>query len=214
MVQIIPTLLATTEEDYKKAVDQIETSGHFREGWVQIDLMDNKFVPNKSVDLEIVAKFPINSKLEAQLMVIDPGNWFAKLADLSFSRIIFPIEDGNTQNLIDQLRKMNLDLGLSLNPETSVEDVLPFIDKIDVILVMSVHPGFQKQKFTPESLDKIKELSLLKSKGNFIIGVDGGITPENAKDIVSSGADYLAIGSHLFNGDLTENMEKFWEVLR
>lgn len=213
MTQIIPTLLATTEEDYKKAVDQVETSRLFKDSWVQIDIMDNKFVQNKSIGLEIIAKFPINSKLEAQLMVIDPQNWFEKLKELGFSRVIFPIEDDNTQNLINQLREINLMVGLSLNPETPVENVIPFIDKIDVVLVMSVHPGFQKQEFILDSLDKIRMLSELKSRANFIIGVDGGITPENAKAIVDSGADYLAVGSHLFNGDIDKNLEKLWEAI-
>ena len=92
MTRIIPTLLATTESSYKEAVDKIESSALFKDGWVQIDLMDNKFVPNNSIGLDILSKYPFSGQKEAQLMVKDPLNWVDKLVALQFSRIIFPVE--------------------------------------------------------------------------------------------------------------------------
>lgn len=211
MIQIIPTLLATTEEDYKTGVDQIESSGLFQDGWVQIDFMDNKFVQNKSIGLEIIAKYPINAQKEAQLMVIDPQKWLQGLKDLNFSRVIFPIEVGNTDELIKQIQDMEMKAGISINPETPLEDLKPFLDKIEVVLVMGVHPGFQGQQFIEDAFERVKQLA--EKKENFQIGVDGGVSPENAKKLAECGADYLAVGSKLFKGDMAENMEKFWEVL-
>ncbi|MBI2020377.1 ribulose-phosphate 3-epimerase [Candidatus Daviesbacteria bacterium] len=214
MVQILPTVFATTEEDYKKQIDQIETSGAFKNGWVQIDLMDNKFVPNLSINLDVVAKYPIDSRKEAQLMVAEPQDWIDQLTKLGFSRVIFPIEVGRTDQYIEQIKKNNMEVGLSVNPETEVDQVLQFLDRINLILLMGVHPGFQKQKFIPETLDKARKLAKLKSKHNFLIGEDGGINPETVKSLVEAGVDNLAVGSFLFNGDINENLERLWEAIK
>ncbi|MDP3973429.1 MAG: ribulose-phosphate 3-epimerase [Candidatus Daviesbacteria bacterium] len=213
MVQILPTIFAKTEEDYKKQIHQVELSGAFKDGWVQIDLMDNKFVPNLSIDLDIVAKYPINSRKEAQLMVAEPQNWIDRLAILGFVRIIFPIEIGNTDQLIEKITVHQIQVGLSINPDTDVDKLFEFLDKINLVLVMGVHPGFQGQKFIPETLDKIRKLADLKSKYNFLIGEDGGINPETVKGLVEAGVDNLAVGSYLFKGDINENLENLWGVI-
>ena len=213
MTHIVPTLLATTESSYKEAVDKIESSALFKDGWVQIDLMDNKFVPNKSIGLDVLSKYPFSGQKEAQLMVEDPLNWVDKLVALQFSRIIFPVEVGNTEEIIQKIKSYDIQVGISLNPETSVDKVIPFLDKIDAVLFMSVHPGFQRQEFIPETLNKIKELTKLRDGNKFLIEVDGGITPELARGLLDVGVDNLAVGSRLFNGDIQENMEKFWEAI-
>lgn len=213
MVQILPTVFAKAEEDYKRQIDQIESSGVFKDGWVQIDLMDNKFVPNLSISLGIVAKYPISSKKEAQLMVSEPENWIDQLANLKFMRIIFPIEVGNTDKLIEEVKAHQIQVGLSLNPETKVDKLLEFLDRINLVLVMGVHPGAQGQNLIPETLDKIRELSKLKSKYDFLIGEDGGINPDTVKDLVEAGVDNLAVGSFLFKGDIDENLERLWEAI-
>lgn len=216
MSKILPTLLDTTEEKYKEDLDKVLSSEELLQGWVQIDFMDNKFVPNLSIGLDVVAKYPFEAKKEAQLMVQEPEDWIGKLADLQFQRIIFPLEVGNTLDLINQVRQYSLQVGLSLNPETSVAKALPFLDKIDVVLLMSVRPGFQGQEFIPETLDKAKELFKLRlEKGLFFeIEMDGGIHPEIAKELQRAGVDGLAVGSKLFNGDIKENLEKFKQALQ
>ncbi|MBI2039927.1 ribulose-phosphate 3-epimerase [Candidatus Microgenomates bacterium] len=213
MVQILPTVFATTEEGYKKQIEQIQSSGAFKDGWVQIDLMDNKFVPNLSIGLEVVAKYPINSQKEAQLMVADPQDWIDELVELGFKRIIFPIEVGNTAELITQVKNYHIQVGLSINPETEVDKLLEFLDRIDLVLVMGVRPGFQGQKLIPETLDKIKKLAQLKLKYDFLIGEDGGINPQTVKSLVEAGVDNLAVGSFLFKGDIDENLERLWEAI-
>ena len=210
MVQIIPAILAITEEEYKQKLQKIENSGSFKNGWVQIDLMDNKFVQNQSIGIEVVAKYPTDLKVEAQLMVEYPSNWIDELVKVKVDRIVFPVEDGeNIRERLQHIKNHGIEAGLSLNPETQVDVVKPYLDNLDVILIMSVDPGFGGQEFKPEVISKIKELKELRP--DLIVGVDGGVSSENVKQIVESGADYLVIGTHLVEGDIEENLENIWE---
>lgn len=218
MIQIIPAILATTEEDYKKRIQQIKKSGLFKDNWVQIDLMDNKFVQNKSVGPEIIAKYPVDFKLEVHLMVEDPEQWISELAKKLIRRIIFHIEIKKDKiKLIEEIKNRGLEVGLAINPETKVSELGPFLNQIDVVLIMGVHPGFQGQKFIPETIEKIKEVLRLRSESNyeFKIEVDGGVSEANAKEIVDAGADYLVVGSNLLKYDnLKEGLEKILSKIR
>lgn len=212
--QIIPAILATTEAQYKDKLKKIEESGIFEDGWIQIDLMDNKFVQNKSIGLDVMAKYPTSLKKEAQLMVDYPQNWIDDLVKVGVERIVFPIEDGSgIKERIDHIKNHGVQAGLSINPETEVEKVRPFAGTIDLVLLMSVHPGFGGQQFLQGSLEKIRELVNLRrdSGANFLIEVDGGINEEVAKKVALAGADNLVIGSYLIDGDIAENLEKIWE---
>lgn len=214
MIQIIPALLAPTEEIYQDQFTKVISSPSFQEGWIQIDLMDNKFVQNKSIEPEIIAKYPTNLKKEFQLMVIDPANWVDRLVKLEASRIIAPVEVGSEEieRFLLKTKERKVESGLSVNPDTPIESLEPFVTKIDYILVMGVTPGFQGQPFQDVALEKIK---LIRQKGWPVkIGVDGGVKVDNAKSLVDSGADYLAIGSGLLKGDIDENLENIWEALK
>lgn len=213
MTQILPAILATTEEGFKTNIDQVESSGLFKDGWVQIDLMDNKFVPNTSIGLDVLAKYNISSKKEAQLMVTEPHDWVGGLADAHFERVIFPIEIGNTADLIKYISEYSLQIGISLNPETPVDTVVDFLDTIDLVLLMGVHPGFQGQQFIPETIDRVRQLATFKEHSNFLIEVDGGVSTDSAKDLVDAGADILVVGSRLLNGNIKENLEKIKRAL-
>ncbi|MBI4036341.1 ribulose-phosphate 3-epimerase [Candidatus Daviesbacteria bacterium] len=197
MIQIIPAILATTEEEYIQKLKKIEENWQFKNDWVQIDLMDNKFVQNKSVGPKIIAKYPTDLKIETQLMVEYPENWIDELIKIPVARIIFPVEDkeGIAERIV-HIKNHGIEVGLSLNPETAVETLEPFADTIDLVLVMSVQPGFGGQEFIPESVEKVKKI---KGMGWPVkIEVDGGINKEVAKDLERSGADYLVVGSHLW----------------
>lgn len=196
-MQIIPAILATSEEEYAKKLKQIEESPDLIGGWVQIDLMDNKFVQNKSIGPEIIAKYPTDLKIEAQLMVEYPENWIDELVKISVARIVFPIEDvEGIDERITHIKNHGIEVGLSINPQTDIETLAPFADKIDIVLVMSVEPGFGGQEFIPETIEKIKKI---KSKNWPIkIEVDGGISKQVMKDLENAGADYAVIGSHLW----------------
>lgn len=213
MIQIVPTLFATTEEDFKKRLEKLSFSGNFNEGWVQIDLMDNKFVPNKSVDTDIIRKFTIPYKKEAQLMVINPEEWLENLFNLKVDRIIFPVEiDKDIEDLIKKVKEKNIQVGLSVNPETNVDLVNPYLKMIDAVLFMSVKPGLEGQKFESGTMEKIREIR--DKNKDILIGVDGGIKDTNARGLIEAGANYLAVGSFLFEGDIDENVEKIWKAIQ
>lgn len=213
-VQIIPAVLATTEEEYKQKIDKLTSCPELTEGWVQIDLMDNKFVPNKSIGLDVVAKYPINLKKEAHLMVINPLDWVDDLKRLGFIRIIFHLESGNPEPVIKHIRKTTLEIGLAINPVTTVEKLNPFVDRIDLVLIMGVHPGFSGQQFIAETVDRVKETSQLRSKNNnLIIEVDGGVG-KHVRELVDAGAKNLVMGSYLLDGDVTKNLETIWEAIK
>ncbi len=206
--QIIPTLFATNEKDYRTRAGQVNSCAEFATSWVQIDFMDNKFVQNQSIDLDVVEKYPIHGKKEAHLMVQDPINWIDELPNLGFERAIFPIEVGNTKEIIEKIKSVGMQAGIFLNPSTSLDNLLPFLDTIDLVLVMGVNPGFQGQKFIPETLDRVKRLVELRGDRHYIIQVDGGVNLDTAKDLKDAGVDILAVGSFLFNGNITQNLEK------
>ncbi len=212
MVQIIPAVLSTKEEDFKRDIEKIVTSPSFQEGWVHIDFMDNIFVPNKSIEPSEIAKYSISLNKEAHLMVAYPLQWVEKLADSGFKKVIFHLEaKDDTLESIKAIKVKGMEVGLAINIDTSVEKLEPFINEIDSVLVMSIIPGFQGQPFLPESLEKIKKL---KEKGwNVIISVDGGVEDGNARGLIEAGVDQLIIGSFLLKGDIDINVEKIWESI-
>lgn len=212
MVQIIPTLFSTTEEEYKARLAKLKFSTSFTEGWVQLDLMDNKFVPKMGISLDVVKNNPHPFNVEAQLMVVDPGEWLDGLIELKVNRIIFPVEiDLNILDFINKIKDSNIELGLSLNPETEVSELDPYLDLLDAVLLMGVKPGLENQELSEKTYQKIKDL-----KGKMTdlkVGVDGGVNNTNIKQLVNSEVDYLAIGSYLFTGDFDENLENIWEII-
>lgn len=212
MVNIIPAILATSEEEYAQKLKKIEDSGQFENGWVQIDLMDNKFVQNKSIGPEIIAKYPTNLKLEAQLMVEYPENWIDELVKIKVNRIVFPIEDvEGVKQRIQHIKNHGIEVGLSLNPETAVETVAAFVDTIDLVLIMSVSPGFGGQEFIPSSVEKVRKAREI--GWPILIEVDGGVNEGVVRGLAKAGADNLVIGSHLVEGDINENLKKIKQSL-
>ena len=211
MVQIIPSILSTSEDDYKRDISHYKKSPSLQEGWVHIDFMDNIFVPNKSIKPSVVAKYPISLHKEAHIMVSHPLAWVDNLVMIGFERIIFHIEAGdNIEECIEYIKNKGLEVGLAINNETPIENLQPFVDKIDIVLVMTIVPGFQRQPFIPGALDKVRAI---KAKWRVRVGVDGAVVDTDAKQIVESGVDFMIVGSFLLEGDIEENMEKLWEAL-
>lgn len=210
MIQIIPTLFSTSEAEYKIRIDKLNISSFPKDGWVQFDLMDGKFVPRTGISLEIIKKYPIPYKKEAQLMVIDPEEWIDGLVELSVDRIIFPIEiDKDILEFINQIKSSKIEVGLSLNPESSTEMLDAYLNLVDAVLLMGVKPGFEHQRLDPATIEKIKRI---KNKALPLkIGVDGGVNDKNVGELVNAGVDYVAIGSYLFSGNFDENIGRIKE---
>jgi len=208
MIQIIPAILATTEKEYHEQLEKIISADVFQEGWIQ-------FVQNKSIGFDVIAKYPESFKKEIQLLVEDPTNWLEQAAyiDAHFmDRVIAPVEVGalKIEKYLNKAKELRLEVGLSVNPKTPIESLVPFVDKIRYVVIMSVEPGFQGQQFITDALEKVKKV---KSQYSLTVGVDGGINSSNVRSIVDAGADYLAVGSGLLKGDIDANLEKFWEAL-
>jgi len=209
-MQIIPAILAHTEQEYQTKLGKIEGCEGLRGGYIQIDLMDGVFVSSRSIGVEVIKKYPTDMQIEAQLMVDDPQLWIKDLVKIGASRIVFPIEVGQTVALIDLVKSYDLEVGVSINPGTDIQSIQNYLDRIDLVLVMSVNPGFSGQTFIRTSFDKIRKL---KKMGAKMVEVDGGIKHNIVGELILSGADSLVVGSHLVEGNIDENLENFWQVL-
>ena len=212
MIQILPAVLEKTEEEYKQTIEKIKQSESFQEGWIHIDFADNKFVPNKLVGVDIVAKYPLGLNKEAHLMVAHPLKWLEDLKKAEFKRVIFHYESkDDVEECIDKIKELGMEVGVALNIDTTIEKLEPFKDKIDLVLIMSIVPGFQGQPFLPAALDKIREL---KGKNwSARISIDGAVKDENVRGIVKSGVDQMGVGSFLVKGNIDENLERLWEAI-
>lgn len=213
MIQIIPSILATSEEQFERDIHKLSLSESLKSGWVHIDFADNIFVQNQTIKVETIKKFPTNFRKEAHLMVAHPKEWIDELVDAGFERIIFHIEsDDNTLEVLEYIKNKGLEIGLAINKESPIEKLEQFVDKIGVVLVMTIVPGFQGQPLIPQTLDKVREI---KSKNWSVkVGVDGAISDVDVKEVVASGVDFMIVGSFLLKGDTEENLEKLWEALR
>lgn len=210
-IQIIPVILAFDEQKYQEKVGIVNNTPEFADGFIQVDITDGSLTESKSVGLDILNKYPILGNVEVHLMVKNPLEWIEKLARLKVKKIIISYEAELAPETLNKIKDLGLEVGLGINPETDVDKIMPFVRKIDVLLILSVHPGLGGQEFIPETLEKIKKASKLKQQYEFKIEVDGGITPGNVKDIVEAGADGIVIGEHLIYGDIGENLENIWE---
>ncbi|OGE14223.1 hypothetical protein A3F00_00975 [Candidatus Daviesbacteria bacterium RIFCSPHIGHO2_12_FULL_37_11] len=225
MIQIIPAILATIKEEYSRFIDKLNSSDLTDIDWIHIDFMDNIFVQNKSITPDIVEQSLNSFKKEAHLMVKDFKFWIQELEKAGFDRVIIHLEADEADKIRDAfkvLKGKNIQVGLAINPETSVDMMKPFLDELDIVLIMAVHPGFQGQEFILETLNRIKEISHIRSKNNysssearsFLIEVDGGISDENITEIADAGADIAVVGSGLFKYDnLEEGLGKIRKAL-
>lgn len=201
MAQIIPALIVSDEnpdndfEELKAKFEKLEPFLADFDNWVQVDITDGKFVPTKTnVNLEDLRYFTERANVEFHLMVEKPEEVIGEWVRLGPKRIIVHIEAIEDMNkLLNICREKDVELGLALNPETSNAIMEPWIDNVDLILFLGVHPGRGGQEFVPEVLEKIK--SLRRNFPNVKIGIDGGVRKENIKELKEAGIDIFAIGS-------------------
>ncbi len=218
MIQIIPAVLATSEADYENDIKKLSEAPTLEGGWVHIDFMDDIFVPNQSIKADAVGKFPIDLKKEAHLMVKEVQNWIESAEEVKFDRVLLHYEAAEEQKIkesLASLAKKGIEAGLAVNPQTEIEKIKPFLQAVQVILVMGVEPGFQGRPFVEETYERVKQVVKLReeAKLSFKIAVDGGVNDKNARKLVDSGVDYLIVGSFLIKNNIEENLEKLWEVI-
>jgi ribulose-phosphate 3-epimerase len=196
MTLIAASLLSADFAEIKNEIRSVEQGGA---DWLHLDVMDGHFVPNITFGpfiagaIRKVTKLP----LDAHLMITDPLKYapeFAK-AGADYITIHAEVIDDLT-SAIAQLKKLKVKVGLSVNPETPLDKVLPVLGELDLFLVMSVHPGFGGQKFMPEVLEKVRIMKKLKTKA--LISIDGGINPETSRQAREAGVEVLVAGAAIF----------------
>lgn len=191
--QVVPAILTDSPRELEIMVRQAEGFTTY----VQFDIMDGRFVPSHSVTWKDIARIPMKLSWEAHLMVLHPEEQFAGFKQAGARKVVFHYEAvSSPQETIKQARKLGLEVGIALNPETLVSAVLPLIDRVDSVLFLSVNPGFYGSPFIPEVLDKLIEL---RNTGPDIeIGIDGGIKENNIAQVAQIGADIIFVGSSIF----------------
>jgi len=172
---------------------------------LHVDVMDGHFVPNLTIGPPVVASLNARTDLflDCHLMVDNPEVLFDEFAEAGADRCIVHIEVGDPRPRFAQLRKLGVGVGLTLNPETPVDSVLPFLEEIDLLLVMSVHPGWGGQPFIPEVLDKVRAARRIIDERRLPveIEIDGGIKEQTAALAAAAGVDILVAGSAIFHAD-------------
>jgi ribulose-phosphate 3-epimerase len=204
MIEIIPTIIAKDFQELQEKVSKVEPYVE----WVQLDVMDGQFVDNATWNNPAdLSDLKTSLKMEVHLMISNPEEYLDEWIASGVKRIIIHFESTKQpEEVIRRIKQAGLEVGLAINPETSVEVVDSFIDRLDMVLVMSVRPGRGGQQFLEETLDKVKDL---RSKyQNVNIGVDGGINSETAPKVIEAGANLLAAGTAIFQSDNIEQTIK------
>lgn len=198
---IAPSILSANFGNLAESIEKVRNAE-----WLHVDIMDGHFVPNISIGPLVVRGLrPYTSQVfDTHLMISDPMKYAKEFADAGSERITFHIETVKDANkMIDYLHELGVKVGISIKPNTSVEEITPYLAKIDQVLVMSVEPGFGGQEFIMNSVVKIEELAKIRAKEelSFYIAVDGGINKETAVFCKKAGADVLIAGSYVFKDD-------------
>jgi ribulose-phosphate 3-epimerase len=200
-----PSILSS---DFSSLGAEIEKIEKIPDSWVHIDVMDGHFVPNLTFGPCVVKSIRSKTNLffDAHLMVDNPESLFEAFKDAGVNALTFHIEETHFPlRLIKKIKSLGLKAGVSLNPATNLSAVYSLLPLIDILLIMSVEPGFSGQKFIPFSLNKIKEADEIRKRDhlNFLISVDGGVNEKTAEKVLKSGADVLVMGSFFFNNDFS-----------
>ena len=202
--KLAPSILSADFSDLQFSLQICNEGGAH---WIHVDVMDNQFVPNLTIGPPVVKSLrPKTEKfMDVHMMVIDPEKLVESFAKAGADNITFHIEATDDPNsIIDLIKSCGCKVGVSLKPKTPLSDIYDIIDKVNMVLIMSVEPGFGGQGYLPSSNDRISELKQYltdNDHNHVLIEVDGGIKLHNAKEVIDAGADILVTGSEVFKAD-------------
>ena len=205
-------------DDFARLGSQIEEVDKAGTHYIHIDVMDGMFVPSISYGMPIVKSIRgITDKLfDVHLMIVDPIRYIKNFVDVGADSVTFHQEaTDDPMAVIDEIHKYGKKAGIAIKPATPIDAIVPYLEKIEMVLIMTVEPGFGGQQLIPETLDKVRELrKLIDEKGLDVdIQVDGGIYIDNVEEILEAGANVIVSGSGIFKGNISENVKTFRKIL-
>lgn len=211
-----PSILAA---DFKVLGQEMKKTEENGAAYIHFDVMDGMFVPSISFGMPVLASIHDATEqfMDAHLMVLEPIRYVEAFQKAGADYVTVHLEAcEDVKTTLDKIHACGMKAGLAVNPETDVKELVPYLEDVEMILIMSVHPGFGGQKFIPESLDKIREVRAMLNEKNLEIDiqVDGGIYVENVREVLDAGANVIVAGSAVFRGDAGENTAKFMEILK
>ena len=211
-----PSILAA---DFKVLGQEMKKTEENGAAYIHFDVMDGMFVPSISFGMPVLASIHDATEqfMDAHLMVQEPIRYVEAFQKAGADYVTVHLEAcEDVKTTLDKIHACGMKAGLAVNPETDVKELVPYLEDVEMMLIMSVHPGFGGQKFIPESLDKIREVRAMLNEKNLEtdIQVDGGIYVENVREVLDAGANVIVAGSAVFRGDAGENTAKFMEILK
>jgi len=212
---LAPSILSC---DFNILGEQVKLTEDMGVKYLHIDVMDGVFVPQISLGMPIIKSIRKKSKMifDVHLMIVDPIRYIQEFANSGADIITFHLEAcDNANDVIDEIHKCGCKAGISIKPNTPVAELEKYLDVVDMILIMSVEPGFGGQSYIKESTKKIIDTKklIIDSGRDIDLEVDGGIKTDNVKMVLDAGANIIVAGSAVYSGDIGENIKSFLDLL-